>query len=190
MLIQWKDNKPRPNFQDLYAKTLMHNLFSKFAFKLVRGKKGISIIEILVVVSVIIIALISIFGLVTFSLRTSTLMKETVQANNLAQETIEAVRNFRDGTNWETNGLGALAVSTAYHPVKSGDVPPKWQLVLGEETVGGFTRKVVFDQVYRDANDNIVVTGGTLDSHTRKVTTTISWRDREVKIITYLTNWR
>jgi type II secretory pathway pseudopilin PulG len=154
------------------------------------SKKGISIIEILVVISIITIALISIFGLIAFSLRTSTLMRETVQANNLAQETIEAVRNFRDGTNWETNGLGTLATSTVYHPGKSGDVPPKWQLIIGEETVDGFTRKVVFGQVNRDANDNIIETGGTLDSNTRKVTTTVSWRDREVKIVTYLTNWR
>jgi len=160
-----------------------------FLMKWKSSKEGISIIEILVVIAIIIIALISLFGLITFSLRISTLVKETAQANNLAQETIEAVRNFRDGTEWETDGLGTLATSAAYHPDKSGDVPPKWQLILGEETIDYFTRRVVFDEVYRDANDNIVEVGGTLDPNTRKITTTISWKDEEVKIITYLTNW-
>ncbi|KPJ73660.1 hypothetical protein AMJ48_00415 [Parcubacteria bacterium DG_74_1] len=154
------------------------------------NKKGISIIEILIVTAIIIVALIGLFGLVALSLRISTLTKETAQANNLAQETIEAVRNFRDGTSWDINGLGTLATSTAYHPEKSGDVPPKWQLILGEEIEGGFTRKVVFDEVCRDGDDNIVETGGEVDPNTRKIITTISWKDEEVKVVTYLTNWR
>lgn len=154
------------------------------------NKKGISIIEILIVIAIIAIALSSLLGLIAFSLRISNLTKETAQANNLAQETVEAVRNFRDGTGWDTDGLGVLATSTAYHPDKSGDVPPKWQLILGEETVDYFARKVIFDEVHRDANDNIVETGGTLDPNTRKITTTISWKDKEVEIIAYLTNWR
>lgn len=153
------------------------------------NKKGISIIEILIVIAIIIIALISLFGLIAFSLRISTLIKETAQANNLAQETMEAVRNFRDGTDWEINGLGTLATSTVYHLDKSGDVPPKWQLILGEETVDGFTRRVVFDEVYRDANDDIVEVGD-IDPNTIKVITTVSWRDKEVEIVGYLTNWR
>ncbi len=161
MLIQWKDNK-----------------------------KGISIIEILIVIAIIVIALIGLLGLITFSLKISTLIKETAQANNLARETIEAVRNFRDGTDWDTNGLRNLATSTAYYPEKSGDVPPKWQLILGEETVNGFIRKVVFNDVYRDANDNIVETGGTIDLNTKKVINTISWKDKKIEIVTYLTNWR
>jgi type II secretory pathway pseudopilin PulG len=161
MLIQWKDNK-----------------------------EGISIIEILVVIAIIVIALVSLLGLATYALRVSTLIKETAQANNLAQETMEAVRNFRDGTDWNTNGLGTLSAGSSYYPRKTADSPPKWELVLGEEVVGSFIRKVVFDSVQRDANDDIVEAGGTPDSNTIKVTTTISWRDKEVKIITYLTNWR
>jgi type II secretory pathway pseudopilin PulG len=154
------------------------------------NKKGISIIEILIVVAIIIVALISIFGLIIFSLRVSTLMKETAQANNLAQETIEAVRNFRDGTDWDINGLETLTFGVSYYPQKSGDSPPKWELVTGEEMIDGFTRKVVFNEVYRDANDNIIETGGTSDSNTKKLTATISWKDKKVEIITYLTNWR
>jgi hypothetical protein len=154
------------------------------------NKKGISIVEILIVIAIVIIALGGLFALITFSLRTSTTIEENAQANNLAQEAIEAVRNFRDGTNWDTNGLGTLSFGVSYYPQKSGDSPPKWQLVLGEETIDGFTRKIVFYEVYRDANDDIVEAGGTADPNTIKIITTISWKTEEVEVVTYLTNWR
>lgn len=152
--------------------------------------RGISIIEILIVIAIIVIALTSLLEITTFSLKISTVMKKTNQANNLAQETIEAVRNFRDGTTWNTNGLGVLTTGASYHPQKSTDTPPKWLLVQGEETIGIFTRKVVFNNVMRDANDNIVETGGINDPNTKKVTATVLWEEKKVEIVTYLTDWQ
>ena len=68
------------------------------------NNKGVSIIEILVVVVIINIVLVVFLGLANFSLKISTSIKETDQANFLAQGAIEAVRNFRDGTVWDTDG--------------------------------------------------------------------------------------
>jgi len=153
-------------------------------------EKGISIIEILIVIAIISIGLTSLLGVATFSLKISTLMRETAQANNLAQEVIEAVRNFRDGTDWSTNGLGVLTTGIAYYPQKTADNPPKWQLTQGEEQIDGFLRKVVFSNVQRDANDDIVEVGGTNDPNAKKVTVTASWKDKKVEIVTYLTNWK
>ena len=157
------------------------------------NKKGISIIEILVVIAIIITALSSLLGLASFSLGVSTLIKQTNQGNLLSQEVMEAVRNFRDGTFWDVDGLGKLATSTDYYPQATSS-PLKWQLVQGIENIDGFTRKVVFGNVQRDANFNIVESGGTPDSDTKKVTVTVSWVERErthqVEIVTYLTNWR
>lgn len=161
------------------------------------NKKGISIVEILVIIAIIGIALVSLLGVATFSLKVSTLIKETTQANSLAQETIEAVRNFRDGTNWNTDGLGTLITEISYYPkVDTTTVPSKWTIIQGEETIDGYTRKVVFESVSRDANDNIVETGGTNDPDTKKVTVTVSWTppshhpEKKVEIVTYLTNWK
>jgi len=151
--------------------------------------KGIGIIEILIVVAVIIISVTYLLGVATFSLRISTLTKETTQANNLAKETLEAVRNFRDGTSWDNDGLGTLTTGVAYYPQKTTDNPPKWQLIQDEETVDGFKRKVVFEKVLRDANDNIS-SSGTEDPKTRKATATVTWKDKKVEIVTYLTNWQ
>ena len=156
------------------------------------NKKGISIIEILVVIAIIITALSSLLGLASFSLGVSTLIKQTNQANNLSQEVMEAVRNFRDGTSWDIDGLGKLATSTDYYPQATGS-PSKWQLVQGTENIDGFTRKVVFEDVMRDSNNNIVE-AGTYDPNTKKVIVTVSWkergRDHESEIFTYLTNWK
>jgi len=156
------------------------------------NKKGISIIEILVVIAIIITALSSLLGLASFSLGVSTLIKQTNQANNLSQEVMEAVRNFRDGTSWDIDGLGKLATSTDYYPQATGS-PSKWQLVQGTENIDGFTRKVVFEDVMRDSNSNIVE-AGTYDPNTKKVIVTVSWKERgrehKLEIFTYLTNWK
>ena len=152
--------------------------------------KGASVIEILIVIAIIVIALVTLLGVAAFSLSISISVKETTKANNLAQETIEAVRNFRDGTTWNTNGLGTLNIGVSYFPQKTADNPPKWLLTQGEETINSFKRKVVFSNTQRDTNDNIIESGGTNDPNTKKVTVTVSWQDKKVEIVTYLTNWR
>jgi hypothetical protein len=151
------------------------------------NNKGVSIIEILVVIVIINVVLVALLGLAAFSLKNSTFIKETSQADFLVQEAFEGVRNFRDGTDWDTDGLRAL--SGTYHLEKSGDVPPKWQLISGPETINGFTREIEFENVFRDGNDNISESGSP-DPDTKKVTVAVSWKDKEVKIATYFTNWR
>ena len=153
-------------------------------------QKGFTVIEIMVVVAILLSAFVGIFGLLVFSLQISILVRETNQANFLAQDTIEAVRNFRDGTVWDINGLGTLIVDTVYYPEKTIDNPPAWTMIQGEETIDIFSRKVIFENVMRDANDNIVGSGGISDPDTKKVTATVSWKGKKVEIITYLTNWK
>lgn len=156
----------------------------------INNQKGISVIEVLVAIAVLLISFIGIFGILVFSLQTSSSIRKTTLANFLAQETIEAVRNFRNGTTWNMDGLGTLTTEVAYHQEQTGDAPPQWTLALGEEIINGFSRKVIFESVDRDTNDNIVESGGTDDPETRKITVTVSWQDKNVEIITYLANWR
>jgi len=153
-----------------------------------------SVIEILVAIFILLVAFSGIAGLLAFSLQISNLNKETIYANFLAQETLDATRNFRDGTSW-SNGLGILAVGdiNPYHPATTDDPPnpPKWSMVSGEEIIGNFTRKVVFENVNRDSsNDDIVATDGTLDPLTKKAKVTVSWKNNKVEITTYFTNWK
>jgi type II secretory pathway pseudopilin PulG len=158
------------------------------------NKQGISIIEILVVSSIIAIALTSILGLASFALRVSNRTQETVRANFLAKEIIEAARAVRGGTDWSTDGLGAFSPGSPYHPeLQATATADKWILATGEETVGIYKRKIVFDKVSRDlASKNIEPTYNQAndDPDTRKITATVSWQKQKVEITTYLTNWR
>jgi len=159
-----------------------------------KSNKGILIIEILISIAIITIALVSLLSLVVFSLKASTITKQTLQANNLAQEAMEAVRDFRDGTDWYDNGLGDKPSGSGNPYWPELDIlsnPSKWILSSGSETIDGFTRKIVLEEVSRSLGDiEDPYNGLNDDPDTRKVTVTVSWEDKEVEIITYFTNWR
>lgn len=166
----------------------------------VGGKKGVSVIEILVVITIISFSLVSILGLAALSLKVSILIKETNKAKDIAQATIEAVRNFRDSTDWNNDdildqydGLGIITTGVPYHPEKSTDTPPNWMLISGEETIEGFSRKVVFEDVSRNPLSNDIenpYSPANDDPDTKKATVTVWWKDKKVEIVTYFTNWK
>ena len=163
--------------------------------------KGISIVELLVAIMIIGMTITALISFSTFSLRIASLFEQTTQASFLAQDYMEALKNYRDNTGWndddpgdQYDGLGRVASEVSLHLELSGDTPPRWQLLLGQETLGIFTRDVVIESAERDTSDNIVASGGTLDLETKKVTVTVSWEERggirEIETITYLTNFR
>lgn len=166
-----------------------------------RRENGFSVIEILIVATVLVAVMGALIGFASFSLGAVILYKQTAQAASLAQEVMEAVRNFRDAVAWNNNdpgnqynGLGVMATGTAYHLTKSTDTPPKWQLVQGQETLGIFTRSVTFVDGQRDGQNNLVESGGVADSNTKKVTVRVWWDERgrshSVSLTSYLTNWK
>lgn len=187
------DQRKRPLDSSFYSLKAEKTSARPNFFGFQKIKKGVSIVEVLVVISVVLIAFTALLGMTSFSLRILNMLRETNQANAMAQETMEAVRNFRDGTSWSVNGLGTLTVEVSYYPQKTTDTPPKWQLIQGQEVVAGFTRKVVFsnasrDLITKDIED--VFNPANNDPNTKKVTVTVSWQDKIIKIITYLTNWK
>lgn len=157
------------------------------------NKKGISVVEILIVIAIISIALTSLLGLALLSLQVSTQMKENIQAINLAQEAIEAVRNIRDNSNWTklVNGNHGLTNAGGY-----------WDFVGTENIINGFTRTILIEDVYRDntpgdseatddiETDGVIEASDYLDPNTKKITVSVSWKGKRVEIVTYLTNWR
>jgi len=160
------------------------------------NKKGISIIEILVAITIITIGLFSLFSLTNFSLKARSHNERNIMAVNLSSEMIEAVRIVRD-ENW--NNISGLTMGVDYYPVQSG-AAPDWQWVLqsGSESVlgGQYLRRVLFEDVSRDTNDDIedVYNFANDDSNTKKVTAKVSWTEagvsRQIEIVTYITNWR
>lgn len=150
------------------------------------------LMEIVVVSGIIISSLAAILGLAAMFLTTSQTVQQTSQATVLAQDGLEVIRNYRDGTDWAVDGLGTVTLGALYHPEQSG-APPKWVLVAGSSTVDVFERQIVFEGVLRDGNDDIALSGGTDDADTIKAVVQVSWQERgrshQVELTAYFTNW-
>lgn len=142
-------------------------------------------IELMVVVAILAVTLTSILGMANFSLGIQGLARQTAQADNIAKESMEAVRNIRDNNGWNQiiTGVYGLANSAG-----------GWSFSGNQNTINNFTRQVVVSDVRRDASSNIVESGGSLDPDTKKITVTVSWseknRPHKLELITYLTNWK
>ena len=86
---------------------------------------------------------------------------------------MDAVKILRD-TSW-SSGIGNLTVGSNYFFSYNGTT---WVSTANNVYIDGiFERKFSLNNVYRDANDDIAVSG-TLDSGTKKATVSVSWRGR------------
>jgi len=155
-------------------------------------KNGFALLEIIIAIALITIAFSVLLGVMFSAFGVSSSIQKQTKANLLASEEFEAVRAFRDGTTWATNGLGVANVGDVnpYHMVNNSNV---WTLVAGVEITDIYTRKVVFDKVSRDPvtfNIDAIYNAGRDDVDTRKVTVTVSWEGKSIQQITYLTNWK
>lgn len=148
---------------------------------------GQSVVEIIVAISITIIIASTAVAAVLGALSSSRLSEEESFAANFASECFEAVTSLRnqswsnlaDGTYGLSNSGGVWVFSG------SSDLDPS----------GRFTRTAQISSVQRDANHDLVDSGGTLDQETKKVTCTVNWyytpvRLNTVTFVSYLTNWQ
>ncbi len=146
-------------------------IFSQTIKKILTGFKshrGQSLIELLVAIGLSTILIPAILtGMVAARSGRAQESQRTV-ALGYAKEAMEAVRSIRN-KDWAT--FAAFTAGSAYHPVISGT---SWTLASGSEQIGGLTRQVVINNVYRDASGTIV-SNGTLDPSLKQVVTTVSW---------------
>lgn len=164
-------------------------------------KRGVSVVELLVVMAVVAIGFSALFALSAFALGTAGRGKQVAMASELARQEMEAVISYRNAVDWNSDdpqnqydGLGVISTGADYHMATSTGDPVRWMALAGAGTSGGFTRTVRFETAQRNSDSDIVETGGTDDPDTKRVTVTVSWVSRsqthEVELRTYLTNWR
>lgn len=164
-----------------------------FGMKWKHNKEGFTIIEIIVVIAVIVMVFVAIIGFFIFDARVAERGQMRLKAISFAEETVEAVRNFRDRTGWESTGISSLNTNIDYHPVSSS---AGWDIVPGDENIDNFVRKIVFEKVSRDINDDIesMYNSNNDDPNTRKIIVIVGWSDRQgsasESITTYITNWK
>jgi LVIVD repeat len=134
-----------------------------FQFSISRGQMLIELVLAIGISVIIIPALLT--GLYA-SDKTQPQHYQSEQATALMQQTVAAVEDIKD-SDWSS-----FATNGTYHPEI---VNNKWTLATNAQTANGFTQQVVISDVYRDSNDAIVTSGGTLDPSTKQVTITVSW---------------
>ncbi|MCK5475962.1 MAG: hypothetical protein KAI71_05285 [Candidatus Pacebacteria bacterium] len=153
------------------------------------NEKGFGIIEVLVASTISIVVLLGIASYLNYAMKVSAEGTKKVEALYHAKSLIEQSRAFRD-EDWDV--LWALTKDANYHFDQSATTPEKWVAVLGQGTFGEYTMQVVFSKVERDLNDDIVLTGGSGDDNTIKVTSTVTYSTRDgtgqVELFEYLTN--
>lgn len=152
------------------------------------ANRGFGLIEILVGSAILVTALWGISAYYQSSLQVSRTTAQIVQASYLLEEGIEVARFFRD-TGW--SNIGAPADGTVYYLAWSG-TSFATSTTVTSLVDGVFEQKLTFNDVYRDLNDDITASGGTLDPNTKKVTVAVSWWDRTAtttrSVATYFTN--
>ena len=149
--------------------------------------RGFGLIEIVIGSAVLATSLLGISAYYQQSLKVSRSTAQIVQGSLMLEESLEVAKFFRD-TSWIN--ISTPVTGTTYYLLFSGT---NWATSTTNTFIDGmFERTIRFDDVYRDGTDDIVTSGGTLDTGTRKVTATVSWRDQSATttktISTYLTN--
>lgn len=141
----------------------------KFNFK---KNNGFSLVEVLIACSIIALTSLSLMQATAKGVELSNRALRQVEATQLIEEGVEAVKTIRD-TDW--NVISNLNLDTNYYLVFDTNTNT-WSLslisVVPIDNI--FTRTIVFSRVDRDSNDNIS-SSGTLDTGSKKVNITVSW---------------
>lgn len=151
---------------------------------------GFGLIEILVTATIIAISFIGFMSFILFSRDQTLKAQRKTEAVSLAEEAIEVVRKLRDD-GYAAN-IATKIVGTTYYPTITG-TPAAWSLSTSNPgATNGYTTTLVFANVARDANFNIVASG-TNDPDTKQVTATVTYQDsgtKQVQITTYITDMK
>jgi type II secretory pathway pseudopilin PulG len=136
-----------------------------------RQRRGFTIIEIVLAVSMLMMALLSITTYYKKILDVSQDTTRHIQSGFLLEEEIEGVKMLRDA-GWSTNIL-ALSTSTTYYLYWNNT---SWVTTTTPQVVEGlFTRSFKLSDVFRNASDNIA-SSGTYDRGTKKLNVSVVWR--------------
>lgn len=170
--------------------------------------KGFTLIEVMLATALLLMFSTATIGLFRIGTLSNTKSEHAVKGMMLAKEGIEAVYSVRDagGSSWNWTSTPVSTINNEYYqPSISGTA---WTLGSKISTVpvptmvsphAGFSRRVYIQDVRRAVGCgssicNIVESGGSVDSGTKKVTVIVEWFEENVSkqasASSYLTRWR
>ncbi len=138
-------------------------------------RAGFGLVEAVIGIALISVFLVGITAVARFSSRLVFSAESELQATFLLEEGVDAVKGLRDAS-WTSN-IAPLFIDTDYWLQFGGNA---WALTPSVKPFidGRFDRRVKVFTVLRDSSDDIVVSGGTADPNTKKITVSVSWFDR------------
>ncbi len=159
----------------------MKSHFKKF------DEKGFSVIEVILATALFMILATGSITVILQGLGSNRLGEEQTVANQYAAEGIEAVRSIKN------QGFSNLVNSAGTGIARVSNV---WAFSGSNNILSNkYTRALTVSDVQRDCSGNIVASGGTIDSLTKKIMSTVSWnftpsRTNSVQLTSYLSDWR
>ena len=142
-----------------------------------KKNRGFGLIEIIVSTFIITSAFLAFYFFYQKALSIEQKSTAFIQANLLLEEGVDVAKLFRDDS-WQNNIL-SLSTSTPYYLNFTGTT---WEATTTEILIDPvFDRTILFEDVFRDANDNIS-SFGTYATGTLKLTVRVEWLDRGVII--------
>jgi len=179
-----------PHFVVAKLEFSIYNFQFTMIKQILNSRKGFIFVEILIAITLITTVFITLLGIGFSSLQISYSIKNSIQADYLAKEELESVRNFRDGITWSNFKTVNFGSQNPYYFTLSNN---QWNRNSGTETIGIFTRNVVFDEVSRNPTTKYiedVYNSLNNDPDTIKVTASVMWNSKTYQVITYFTNWQ
>lgn len=138
--------------------------------KILRQRRGFTLIEIVLATSMITTFLVSISMYYKKILDVSQDTTRHIQSGFLLEEGVEAVKLLRD-TSWSTK-IATLSTTTTYYLYWNGT---SWTSTTTKQvTENVFTRSFTIADVRRDVSDNIA-SSGTYDPSSKKVVFVVEW---------------
>ncbi len=137
---------------------------------------GFSLIEIIIASSVMLIVWLAVFYTYSVLTQFSNRNTSSIKASMLLEEGSEALRSLKDSS-WTAN-ITASSVCTSSNPCRLSynTANNSWSATTSNIMIDGkFDRTFFLSDVNRDSNFNVVISGGTLDSGSKKATVVVSW---------------
>ena len=138
-------------------------------------RAGQSLIEILIAISVAVILITAAAAVITPALKINSQAYRSQAGAVLARELLDNTRVWGEGDWHNISGLSTSSLNHYYLNASSSPLT----LLSGNQFVivatTTYTRYFYIDDVYRDAGDAVVSSGGSYDPSTKKVTVEWSW---------------
>lgn len=131
-------------------------------------------VEIVIAASIMSVALVSLVAVYGIVEKLAFANVRALQATELTEEGVEALKFMRDSS-WTTN-IATLTNSTPYRFYWNGTT---WTSTTSARYIDNrFDRSFVLSAVNRDpSTHNVVTSGGTVDSGSRKAVITVGWKE-------------